>query len=42
MLDRILQHSHVLNLKGKSYRMRSKVEGANVKRHKGSLQVGPP
>jgi DNA replication protein DnaC len=34
MLDRILHHSHVLNLKGESYRLRSKVTGKGGGRRK--------
>jgi DNA replication protein DnaC len=39
MLDRILHHSHVLNLKGDSYRLRSKNTGKGTGRHKGSEQI---
>ena len=42
MLDRILHHSHVLNLKGESYRLRSKAKGAGREGHKGTDQVGSP
>ena len=31
LLDRLLHHGHVLNLKGNSYRMRSRKEGARLK-----------
>ena len=42
LLDRLLHHSRVLNLKGESYRMRSKTRGTSTARRKTDGQVGPP
>jgi DNA replication protein DnaC len=42
LLDRLLHHSHVLNLKGESYRMRSKARGTTTVQRKSARQVGPP
>jgi hypothetical protein len=42
MLDRLLHRSHVLNLKGDSYRMRAKAQGAVAIKAKTGRQVGPP
>ena len=41
LLDRLLHHSHVLNLKGDSYRLRSKTQGTTVAKRKAAAQVGP-
>ena len=41
LLDRLLHHSHVLNLKGESYRLRSK-RGTAVAQRKSGRQVGSP
>lgn len=40
LLDRLLHHSHVLSLKGDSYRMRAKTQGTSVVKRKTALQVG--
>lgn len=42
LLDRLLHHSHVLNLKGESYRMRAKARGTTTVQRKSVRQVGPP
>ena len=42
LLDRLLHHSHVLNLKGESYRMRAKARGTTTVQRKSGHQVGPP
>lgn len=42
MLDRILHHSHVLNLKGESYRLRSKTAGKGTRLPRNAPQVGSP
>jgi len=42
LLDRLLHHSHVLSLKGDSYRMRAKTQGTSVAKRKTALQVGSP
>jgi DNA replication protein DnaC len=41
LLDRLLHHSHVLNLKGESYRMRSRTRGTTTVQRKTTRQVGP-
>ena len=41
LLDRLLHHSHVLSLKGESYRLRSKLQGTSVAKRKPAAQVGP-
>jgi len=41
LLDRLLHHSHVLNLKGESYRMRAKTQGPSHAKRKNGTQVGP-
>ena len=41
LLDRLLHHSHVLSLKGESYRLRSKLQGATGAKRKTGPQVGP-
>jgi len=41
LLDRLLHHSHVLNLKGDSYRLRSKAQGTTAAKRKSAPQVGP-
>lgn len=40
LLDRLLHHSHVLSLKGESYRLRSKTQGTTVAKRKSGSQVG--
>jgi DNA replication protein DnaC len=42
LLDRLLHHSHVLSLKGDSYRMRAKTQGTSHPKRKNGTQVGPP
>jgi DNA replication protein DnaC len=42
MIDRLLHHSRVLNLKGESYRLRSRVRGTNSAGGKSGRRVGPP
>jgi DNA replication protein DnaC len=42
LLDRLLHHSHVLNIKGESYRMRAKARGTTTVQRKSGRQVGPP
>jgi DNA replication protein DnaC len=42
LFDRLLHHSHVLNLKGDSYRLRSKTRGTSAPQRKTARQVGPP
>jgi DNA replication protein DnaC len=42
LLDRFLHHSHVLNLKGESYRLRSKIRGTKASEGKSRAQVGSP
>ncbi|MGH3574224.1 MAG: IS21-like element helper ATPase IstB [Pseudonocardiaceae bacterium] len=42
LLDRFLHHSHVLNMKGESYRMRSRAKGSAVPAAKSGRRVGPP
>jgi DNA replication protein DnaC len=42
LLDRFLHHSHVLNLKGESYRLRGKTKGTNPSKQQSAPQVGPP
>lgn len=39
LLDRLLHHSHVLSLKGDSYRMRAKTQGTSVAKRKTDLQA---
>jgi hypothetical protein len=34
LLDRLLHHSHVLNLKGDSFRLRSKMQGTTTAKRK--------
>ncbi len=41
LLDRLLHHSHVLSLKGESYRLRSKAQGTTIAKRKSGRQVGP-
>ncbi len=41
LLDRLLHHSHVLSLKGESYRLRAKTQGTASAKRKGGAQVGP-
>lgn len=41
LLDRLLHHSHVLNLKGESYRLRAKTQGTTSAKRKPASQVGP-
>lgn len=41
LLDRLLHHSHVLNLKGDSYRLRSKARGTVTAQGKSGRRVGP-
>lgn len=41
LLDRLLHHSHVLSLKGESYRLRSKMQGTTTAKRKPAAQVGP-
>jgi DNA replication protein DnaC len=41
LLDRFLHHSHVLSLKGESYRLRAKSRGAATPGTKPGQQVGP-
>lgn len=41
LLDRFLHHSHVLSLKGESYRLRAKSRGAATRAAKLRQQVGP-
>lgn len=41
LLDRLLHHSHVLSLKGDSYRLRSKMQGTTAAKRKPAAQVGP-
>lgn len=41
LLDRLLHHSHVLNLKGESYRLRSKIRRATPPDGKPGRRVGP-
>jgi DNA replication protein DnaC len=41
LLDRLLHHSHVLNLKGESYRMRAKAQGTSHVGRKDRAKVGP-
>jgi len=41
LLDRLLHHSHVLSLKGESYRMRAKPRGGTAPKSKSGPQVGP-
>lgn len=40
LLDRFLHHSHVLSLKGESYRLRSKTRGGTTTESKSARQVG--
>ena len=42
LLDRLLHHSHVLNLKGESYRLRGKTRGTPSSPRKAPAQVGSP
>jgi len=42
MLDRFLHHCHVLNLKGESYRMRSRNRGLGAAKGQKAPRVGPP
>ena len=42
MLDRFLHHCHVLNLKGESYRMRSRNRGSRASKSQIPPRVGPP
>lgn len=42
LLDRLLHNSHVLNLKGQSYRMRAKTQGTSSTKRKSDPQVGSP
>ena len=41
LLDRFLHHSHVLNLKGESYRLRSKIRGTKPTEGKSGRRVSP-
>jgi len=41
LLDRLLHHSHVLSIKGESYRMRAKTQGTTEAKRKSGAQVGP-
>jgi DNA replication protein DnaC len=41
LLDRLLHHSHVLSLKGESYRLRRKTQGTTAGKRKLGPQVGP-
>jgi len=41
LLDRLLHHSHVLSLKGESYRLRFKLQGTSAAKRKSAAQVGP-
>jgi DNA replication protein DnaC len=41
LLDRLLHRSHVLSLKGDSYRLRGKTQGTTVAKRKSAAQVGP-
>jgi DNA replication protein DnaC len=41
LLDRLLHRSHVLSLKGESYRLRGKTQGTTVAKRKSAAQVGP-
>ncbi len=41
LLDRLLHHSHVLSLKGESYRLRRKMQGTTASKRKVGVQVGP-
>lgn len=41
LLDRLLHHSHVLSIKGESYRMRAKTQGTTAAKRKSGAQVGP-
>lgn len=41
LLDRFLHHSHVLSLKGDSYRLRAKARGAAAASDKSGRRVGP-
>ncbi len=41
LLDRLLHHSHVLSLKGESYRLRRKTQGTTSSKRKNEQQVGP-
>ncbi len=41
LLDRLLHHSHVLSLKGESYRLRPKMQGTTAGKRKIGAQVGP-
>jgi DNA replication protein DnaC len=40
LLDRFLHHSHVLSLKGESYRLRSKTRGGTTTESKSARRVG--
>jgi DNA replication protein DnaC len=42
LIDRLLHHSHVLNLKGDSFRLRSRAQGAPSPPSKSRRRVGPP
>lgn len=42
MLDRYLHHCHVFNLKGESYRMRSRNRGLSANKGQKAPRVGPP
>lgn len=42
LLDRLLHHSHVLNLKGDSYRLRSRARRTTAPPSKSRPRVGPP
>ena len=42
LLDRLLHHSYVLNLKGDSYRLRAKTRGTTSAKGKSGARVGPP
>ncbi len=41
LLDRLLHHSHVLSLKGESYRLRRKTQGTTAAKRKNEPEVGP-
>jgi DNA replication protein DnaC len=42
LIDRLLHHSYVINLKGESYRMRSRKQGQAADRKNPTHRVGPP